>query len=1174
MYALSSGLFLIFLMSITSCQVKQGAVGDGLISGHLPVVNTFKVNLPASKYYQEGNVLSFTLTHPFSVTVTGTPLLALTIGGSSVSADYVSGSGTNSLIFSYTVQSGDTDTDGITIDPTLDLNGGTITFNTTENASLALSVPSTSGIKVDTTSPTITTATPPAVNHFYSGTRLLFQVTYDEAITVTGSPSIDLTFNECTVAGAQTKKANYYSGSGTNTLSFSYTVENTCNETTGGMPILTSIQLNGGTLKDQAGHTAPVDFSGFISSPIANGTEVRGRYPAITNVIPPANGTYGPGSTLNFKLLFDRAVTVSPATSYFNFKIGTDAAKQAAYLSGSGTTELTFSYTVIGGDADADGVEITSGIVNEGTICSGAFCLVNGETDILPTNTYSGVIVSAPIPMVTAIQIPSPLPATGYYKLGDTVQVVVAFSEAVTVSGGTPLLTSVVGSTSRDFEYLGGSGTANLIFTYTIQDTDLDTDGVNFTSPVFLNGATIQNSQGTNADLDFTYTVNTGFRFDGVAPTIISSVINGAVATNHPDYRLNQYVYIDLTFSEAVTVTGSTIGISVGGVARTASYVTNVSPTVKRYRYRIQSSDHLLKVAVGLDVGTTLTAGTIQDVALNDISDRTIPATDTTGVEIDGAVPTVTSVTLPADGTYKQGATVSFTVNFSEAVNVTGTPKWTMTLDAGGPESLSYVSGTGSSALVFEMTVDSNDVDLTGIAVATSFTLTGATISDASVGNPLTNSIPAQSTSGIKLDGQGPTVSNITGPASGTYIDATNLDFTVTYSEAVTITGSPELTLNIGGTTKYASYLSGSGTSSVVYRYIVETGLSDTDGVQVTSHILNSGTITDIPGNNATLTITTYSFGTAFVDSQGPQILSITPPANGVKVSGDTLSFTVTFDEAVTVAGGTPSLALNIGGVVLKADYASGTGTKNLVFTTGALTTSHFDPGGIAYDTNTLSLNGATMQDTYNYDANLSFTAGSLSGIKVIYSEVLSWIQVSTSGVADGGTIASLSDSSPSGNNASSNAGIVTKISNDVDLNNLPSADFDGLSSLVMGSLSVKTIAVVFKARTVSVSAKVVADASFGVTLVNPTDLSFGANARYAVDGGTLSGALSNSCNNCYDNTTTKVVMIHYQSNQNITALLGDNFDGKIAEIWLLSGTQSLTNAQVEKIGTYLASKY
>ena len=57
--------------------------------------------------------------------VTGTPRIALTVGNTTVYATYASGSGTSALEFTYIVQSGDFDSDGVTVG-SLSLNGGTI----------------------------------------------------------------------------------------------------------------------------------------------------------------------------------------------------------------------------------------------------------------------------------------------------------------------------------------------------------------------------------------------------------------------------------------------------------------------------------------------------------------------------------------------------------------------------------------------------------------------------------------------------------------------------------------------------------------------------------------------------------------------------------------------------------------------------------------------------------------------------------------------------------------------------------------------------------------------------------------------------------------------------------------------------------------------------------------
>ena len=73
---------------------------------------------------------------------------------------------------------------------------------------------------------------------------------------------------------------------------------------------------------------------------------------------------------------------------------------------------------------------------------------------------------------------------------------------------------------------------------------------------------------------------------------------------------------------------------------------------------------------------------------------------------------------------------------------------------------------------------------------------------------------------------------------------------TVTMSEPVNVTGTPTLKLNDGGT---ASYVSGSGTSALVFDYTVATGEHSSD-LQVNKVVLPSSTsIKDAGGNSANL---------------------------------------------------------------------------------------------------------------------------------------------------------------------------------------------------------------------------------------------------------------------------------------------------------------------------------
>ena len=102
-----------------------------------------------------GDTVSTTVSFSEAVVVSGAPKLALNIGGQSALASYASGSGTNALVFIYTIQPGDNDADGISIDQnSLQLNEGTIRDAAGNEANID-SGSATSDYLVDTTSPTI-----------------------------------------------------------------------------------------------------------------------------------------------------------------------------------------------------------------------------------------------------------------------------------------------------------------------------------------------------------------------------------------------------------------------------------------------------------------------------------------------------------------------------------------------------------------------------------------------------------------------------------------------------------------------------------------------------------------------------------------------------------------------------------------------------------------------------------------------------------------------------------------------------------------------------------------------------------------------------------------------------------------------------------------------------------
>ena len=118
---------------------------------------------------------------------------------------------------------------------------------------------------------------------------------------------------------------------------------------------------------DDDGNDEELTSAAFPTS----GTVVVG--PMVTDVdvtsMPASGDTYGTGEMIRFTVTFDQAVTVT-GTPEFEFCLGSSstmscdvgssppARRRAALSSGSGTTMLVFSYTVVAGDMDDNGIWI------------------------------------------------------------------------------------------------------------------------------------------------------------------------------------------------------------------------------------------------------------------------------------------------------------------------------------------------------------------------------------------------------------------------------------------------------------------------------------------------------------------------------------------------------------------------------------------------------------------------------------------------------------------------------------------------------------------------------------------------------------------------------------------------------------------------------------------------
>ena len=197
--------------------------------------------------YGAGETIEVTarFTEPVTVDTTkGTPTIRISVGGEAREAAFDSGSGTQALVFAYTVTSADGDAGNARIVPDgLALNGGTIRSGIGADADLAYDVgPVVTGVSI--------ASDPGEDGTWAAGETIAATVRFSEAVTVDtakGTPTLVL------VVGGPVRAAAFDSGSGTAELTFAYTTAE-ADVGAGAVGIAAnSLALNGGTIRNEAG---------------------------------------------------------------------------------------------------------------------------------------------------------------------------------------------------------------------------------------------------------------------------------------------------------------------------------------------------------------------------------------------------------------------------------------------------------------------------------------------------------------------------------------------------------------------------------------------------------------------------------------------------------------------------------------------------------------------------------------------------------------------------------------------------------------------------------------------------------------------------------------------------------------------------------------------------------
>ena len=218
------------------------------------------------KVYKVGEEVEFVVTFSKAVKVVeeDTPFLSLNVGGQTRQANFrrESGESDTEASFFYEVQSNDNDNDGITLEPTLDLNGGSI--RDTSDQDLVNTIPqkyqSFPDVKVDTLHPTISSVATAIGSTLFSPNAIVDLVaTFNEPVKVTGVPSLTLSVGGSSASANYQDKGESYSP----THTFRYIAEDNHSGSiqVTGLSVDSSHSIRDGVENQIAEQTYPAPFS-------------------------------------------------------------------------------------------------------------------------------------------------------------------------------------------------------------------------------------------------------------------------------------------------------------------------------------------------------------------------------------------------------------------------------------------------------------------------------------------------------------------------------------------------------------------------------------------------------------------------------------------------------------------------------------------------------------------------------------------------------------------------------------------------------------------------------------------------------------------------------------------------------------------------------------------------
>ena len=544
--------------------------------------------------------------------------------------------------------------------------------------------------------------------------------------------------------------------------------------------------------------------------------------PAIDSVAltsaPGVDSTYAISDTVTATVTFDAAVDIAGSPE-LELDFG-GSTKAAACAAATNTTTMACSYTVAVGDEAAGGIRIGANKLTGDSIYATGITTLGADLDHGAVTIDAGHKVDGIRPTLVTTGDDAPRTST------DGTQVILTFSEDIGFATGLQIQTVAAGAI-QSASFSGRTVTLTLYSSVTI--------AAGQTVTVQLSTSAVKDVAG-NGNLHVSGTI-------AVINAVGVPAVSGVALTSAPGtdntYAIGDTVAATVTFSEAVDISGSPeLELDFGGTAKAAACATGTNTTTMACSYAVAAGDSAPNgIAIAADklTGDSITA-TGSTTAAADL-DHAAVAIDA-GHKVDGIRPTLVTTGTDAPATSTDGETVLLV--FSEDIGAV--VRDSITIQANGDTvSTSAASVSGTKVEITLATA------LTAAATNITVALGADAVTDGGGNGNL--ALAATGVTNAVVSTTGPTVTGIaltSSPQSafGFYRRNEDVEATVTFSEAVDITGSPQLELDFAGAAKAATCAAATNTTTMVCEYRVGAGDSAPNGIAIAANKLTGGTIT------------------------------------------------------------------------------------------------------------------------------------------------------------------------------------------------------------------------------------------------------------------------------------------------------------------------------------------